>query len=87
MSLLNFDSTKVSGEMLGEESIRHHQQSLQEHWGSGDTAVLLGDDMQCLLLGVGIIQDDFLGCQSFHQILFIELPSIGDSNNVISISG
>ena len=72
--------------MLGEESICHHQQTFQEHWGSGDMAVLLGDDVQHLLLRVGIIQDDFLGCQSFHQILFIGLSSIGDSNNVISIS-
>ena len=51
-SLLNFDSTKVLGEMLGEESVHHHQQMLQEHWGSGDTAVVPGDDMQCHLLGV-----------------------------------
>ena len=73
--------------MLGEESIHHHQQILQEYWGSGDMVVLPGDDVQCLLLRVGIIQDDFLGCQSFYQILFIELSSTGDSNNVISISG
>ena len=51
-SLLNFDSTKVSGEMLGEESVHHHQQILQEHWGSGDTAVLPVDDVQHFLLGV-----------------------------------
>ena len=73
--------------MLGEESVCNHQQILQEHWGSGDMAVLLGDDVQCLLLGVGIIQDDFSEHQSFHQILFIGLSLIGDSNNVISISG
>ena len=54
-SLLNFDSTKVSGEMLGEESVRWHQQILQEHWGSGDTGVLPGDDIQQLLLGIGIV--------------------------------
>ena len=51
-SLLNFDSTKVSGEVLGEESIHCHQQILQEHWESDDTAVLPGDDVQCLLFGV-----------------------------------
>ena len=49
--------------------------------------VLPGDDVQCLLLGVSIIQDDSLEHQSFHQILFIGLSSIGDSNDVISISG
>ena len=54
-SLLNFHGTKVSGEMLGEESVCHHQQILQEHWGSGDTAVLPGDDVQHLLLGVNTI--------------------------------
>ena len=31
VSLLNFDSSKVSGEMLGEESIWCHQRILQEH--------------------------------------------------------
>ena len=72
--------------MLGEESIHHYQQILQEHWGSGDTAVLLGDDVQYLLLRVTIIPDDFLECQSFHQILFKELSLISDSNDVISIS-
>ena len=41
--------------MLGEESVHHYQQILQEHWGSGDTAVLPGDDVQCLLLGVRTI--------------------------------
>ena len=55
VSLLNFDSSKVSGEMLGEESI-HHQRILQEHWGSGDTTVFPGDDVQHLLLGVSITQ-------------------------------
>ena len=51
-ALLNFDVSKVSGESLGEESIRHHQKLLNEHWGSDDMAVLPGDDVQCLLLGV-----------------------------------
>ena len=51
-ALLNFDVSKVSGESLGEESIRHHQKLLNEHWGLDDTAVLPGDDVQRLLLGV-----------------------------------
>ena len=33
-------------------------------------AVLPGDDVQRLLLGVSVIQDDFLKRQSFYQILF-----------------
>ena len=56
VSLLNFDSNKVSGEMLGEESVQCHLRILQEHWGLGDTAVLPGDDVQCLLLGVSITE-------------------------------
>ena len=36
-------------------SLHCHQQILQEHWGSGDTAVLPGDDVQHLLLGVSTI--------------------------------
>ena len=51
-ALLNFDTSRVPGETLGEESICHHQKLLQEHWGSDDTAVLPGDDVQWLLLGV-----------------------------------
>ena len=54
-SLLDFDSTKVSGEILGEESVHCHQQILQEHWGLGDTTVLPGDNVQHLLLGVSTI--------------------------------
>ena len=49
--------------------------------------VLPGDDVQCLLLGVSIIQDGFLEHQFYLQILFIELSLTGDSNNIISISG
>ena len=73
--------------MLGEESIWHHQQILQEHWGSGDMAVLLGDDVQHLLLRVSVTQDDFLECPSFYQVFFIVLSLTGDSNNIISVSG
>ena len=51
-ALLNFDVSKVSGKSLGEESIRCHQKLLHEHWGLDDMAVLPGDDVQCLLLGV-----------------------------------
>ena len=87
VSLLNFDSTKVSGEMLGEESIQHHQWILQEHWGSGDMVVLPGDDVQHLLLRVSISQDGFLEHQFFLQILFIEILLAGDSNDITSISG
>ena len=61
-SLLIFDSSKVSDEMLGEESVWHHQRILQEHWGSGDTAVLPGDDVQHLLLGVSITEGVPLRC-------------------------
>ena len=64
VSLLNFDSSKVSGEMLREESVQHHQRILQEHWGSGDTAVLPGDDVQHLLLGVSITEGVPLRCCS-----------------------
>ena len=49
--------------------------------------VLPGDDVQCLLLGVSIIQDGFLEHQFFLQILFIEILLAGDSNKVTSISG
>ena len=49
--------------------------------------VLPGDDVQCLLLGVSIIQDSFLEHHFFLQILFIELSLTGDANNIISISG
>ena len=50
--------------MLGEESVRRHQKILQEHWGSGDTAVLPGDDVQHLLLGVSITEGVSLKCCS-----------------------
>ena len=59
-SLLNFDSMKVSGEMLGEEPVCHHQKILQEHWVSGDTAVLPEDNMQCLLLGVSTTPSTYI---------------------------
>ena len=35
-ALLNFDATKLSGEVLGAESVRRHQETLQEHWSSMD---------------------------------------------------
>ena len=34
-----------------------------------------------------VTQDDLLKCHSFCQILFMELPYAGDSNNIVSISG
>ena len=51
-ALLNFDTSRVPGETLGEESIHCHQKLLQEQWGSDNTAVLPEDDVQQLLLGV-----------------------------------
>ena len=45
-ALLNFDTLRVPGETLGEESVCCHQKLLQEHWGSDDTTVLPGDDIQ-----------------------------------------
>ena len=51
-ALLNFDVTKLSGEVLGAESVRHHQEILQEHWSSKDMGMLPGDDIQRCLLGV-----------------------------------
>ena len=56
-------------------------------------AVLLGDDVQCLLLGVSTTQvllkrlETSLKHHSFCQILFMELSYAGDSNNIVSISG
>ena len=41
-ALLNFDVSKVSGESLGEESIRHHQKLLNEHWGSDEYGSFTG---------------------------------------------
>ena len=52
VALLNFDTSRVPSKTLGEESIHCHQKLLQEQWGSDDTAVLPGDDVQQLLLGV-----------------------------------
>ena len=56
-ALLNFDVTKLSGEVLGAESVRRHQEILQEHWSSADVGMLPGDDVQRCLLGVCTVHD------------------------------
>ena len=54
MALLNFDASKLCGEMLGAASVRKHQELLQQHWGSSEVATLPGEDIQRCLLGVRI---------------------------------
>ena len=49
-------------------------------------AVLPGDDVQHLLLGVSTTQVLFQH-HFFCQILFMELSYAGDSNSIVSISG
>ena len=68
VALLNFDVSKVVGETLGAQSVRRHQEILQEHWSSSEVTVLPGENVQHCLLGVSIIYFDVASLISFLDI-------------------